>query len=287
MLQTIDNNIYTTAPQVKNFRVLEYSHIYSAHDHIPHDHELLYVLDGKMSLHVEDHLVFHAMPGDFLLVEAQTRHRDEFASLKGLRIMLLQFNWTNRDFFKIVNNRTLADLSYDTRNEIRRRLDFLRTNWDNSQEYWQYASIQLHSILLLFYFDLQKSLQNNEQPHIMPLQEAMQRAKHFLEQNYAEPLSLKLTAKHIGISPAYLSRIFHHEYGISFCQYLTSLRLEAARQLLQTTRLQIAEIANRCGFSSSSYFIKVFSDHYKTTPKNYAAEARNSGSLRRTAKSRQ
>lgn len=271
-MKKIVNNVFSTSPQVSNFRVLEYANIYSTNEHVPNENELLYVLDGKMTLHLEEHLVFQAMPGDFLIVESGIRHRDEFAALKGLRIMLLQFQWQDTDFFQLVNNRTLLNLSYDTRNEVRRRLDYMRANWLDTPESLQYASIQLHGILLLFYFDLVKSLHNSEQHHLLPLQEAMRRAKHFLEQNYAEQLSLKQTAKHIGISPAYLSRLFHQEYGVSFSKYLTSLRLEAARKLLQTTRLQIGEIANRCGFSSSSYFIKVFSEHYNVTPKNYIAE---------------
>ena len=104
------------------------------------------------------------------------------------------------------------------------------------------------------------------------MKEAMRRAKHFLDENFMDQVSLKQTARYIGISPAYLSRVFHHEYGVSFTQYLTAIRLAAAKELLQSTRLQIAEVAARCGFASSSYFIKVFSDHYGTTPKNYAGE---------------
>ena len=270
-MEQIIKNIFSTPPQATNFRIIEYDNIYSTTEHTPREHELLYVLDGKITLHWEEHLVFQAMPGDFLLVESGTRHRDEFSALKGLRILIMQFYWENKEFFQFVNNRTLPNLSYDVCNEVRRRLDFLLSNWVDSPEYKQHLSIQLHSILLLFYFDLQKS-QHSVEPHAMlPLHEAMRRAKHFLDQNYAEPLSLKQTAKHIGISPAYLSRIFHQEFGVSFSEYLTSQRLQVARKLLQTTRLQIAEIANRCGFSSSSYFIKVFSDHYKVTPKNYAA----------------
>ncbi len=265
------NKILNNCPQLTTFRVIEYANIYSTTEHVPREHELLYVLDGKITLHWEDHLVYQAMPGDFLLVEAGTRHRDEFALLKGLRILIMQFHWECNEFFQFVNNRTLPNLSYDVCNEVRRRLDFLRSNCDDSAEYKQHLSIQLHSILLLFYFDLMKSQKSSQLHSLMPLQEAMRRAKHFLDQNYAEPLSLKQTAKHIGISPAYLSRIFHHEFGVSFSEYLTSQRLQVARKLLQTTRLQIGEIANRCGFSSSSYFIKVFSDHYKVTPKNYAS----------------
>ena len=270
-MEQIIKNIFSTPPQATNFRIIEYDNIYSTTEHTPREHELLYVLNGEITLHWEEHLVFQAMPGDFLLVESGTRHRDEFSALKGLRILIMQFYWENKEFFQFVNNRTLPNLSYDVCNEVRRRLDFLLSNWVDSPEYKQHLSIQLHSILLLFYFDLQKS-QHSVEPHAMlPLHEAMRRAKHFLDQNYAEPLSLKQTAKHIGISPAYLSRIFHQEFGVSFSEYLTSQRLQVARKLLQTTRLQIAEIANRCGFSSSSYFIKVFSDHYKVTPKNYAA----------------
>ena len=260
------NKILNNCPQLTTFRVIEYANIYSTTEHVPREHELLYVLDGKITLHWEDHLVYQAMPGDFLLVEAGTRHRDEFALLKGLRILIMQFHWECNEFFQFVNNRTLPNLSYDVCNEVRRRLDFLRSNCDDSAEYKQHLSIQLHSILLLFYFDLMKSQKSSQLHSLMPLQEAMRRAKHFLDQNYAEPLSLKQTAKHIGISPAYLSRIFHQEFGVSFSEYLTSQRLAVARKLLQ-----IGEIANRCGFSSSSYFIKVFSDHYKVTPKNYAA----------------
>ena len=88
-MEKIVNNVFSTSPQVSNFRVLEYANIYSTNEHVPQENELLYVLDGKMTLHLEEHLVFQAMPGDFLIVESGISHRDEFAALKGLRIMLL------------------------------------------------------------------------------------------------------------------------------------------------------------------------------------------------------
>ena len=257
------------------FQVLEYANIYSTTEHVPATHELLYVLDGKLTLHLGNHLIFQAMPGDFLFVESGTPHRDEFAVLKGLRIMLLQFSWPDKEFFRVINNHSLLNLSYNVRSEVRRRLDYMRQNWESTPQGLQNASVQLHGILLLFYFDLLKSRQNAEPQPLLPLQEAMRRAKHFLDQNYAEPLNLKQTAEHIGISPAYFSRSFHREYGVSFHQYLTSLRLEAAHRLLQTTRLQIGEIAARCGFSSSSYFIRTFRQHYKITPKELQQNRRH------------
>lgn len=263
-----------SGPSLKGFRVLEYDNIYSKKEHIPDSHELLYVLDGRMSLHLNDGCSYRAMPGDFLLVPAGIPHRDEFAPLKGLRILFIQFTWDAENFFQTVNNRSLAVLSYEVRTEARRRLEYMRARWHNTTEDIMHASLQLHSILMLFFSELIKDstednmLQNND----LPMREAMRCAKHFLEQNYGEHVSLGQTARHIGISPAYLSRIFHHEYGVSFAKFLTAIRLEASRELLQSTRLQVAEVANRCGFSSSSYFIKVFSEHYGVTPKNYAGK---------------
>ena len=263
-----DNSFLTVPPQMVRFQVLEYANRYSTTAHVPTTHELMYVLDGKLTLHLGEHLVFQAMPGDFLFVESGVRHRDEFAVLRGLRIMLLQFSWPNQEFFRIINNHSLLNLSYNVRSEVWRRLDFMRSNWDDTPECLHHASIELHGILLLFYFDLRKNGRRVEPPPLQPQTEAMRRAKHFLEQNYAKPLNLEQTARHIGLSPAYFSRSFHREYGMSFSKYLTSLRLEAAHRLLQTTRLQIGEVASRCGFSSSSYFIKVFSEHYRVTPKD-------------------
>ena len=278
----MDNNqldFLSVPPEISSFRVIEFENRYSQLEHADQTHELLYILDGRMTLHLSGNLKFQAVPGDLLIIPACTRHRDEFAPLKGLRILLVQFQWNAPEFFAKIDNRSLLALSYSVRTEVRRRLEFMRDQWINNPEGLLNAAIQMHGILVLFYFDL--VLKNNVHAanSIMPMQEAMRRAKHFLDQNFAEQVSLQETAEHIGISPGYLSRVFHHEYGISFSKYLTALRLTHAVQLLQNHQLQIGEIALRCGFSSSSYFIKVFSEHFGVTPKNYNSSSANSKSM--------
>ena len=281
-MQEENKKFLSSQPQLREFRVLDYDNIYSQYEHKSHSHELLYVLDGRMTLHLAGNLKFQAMPGDFLLVPQNVLHRDEFARMKGLRIMMLQFIWEEEEYFRIVNNLSLHNLSYEVRTECRRRLEFMRAHWHNTTEDKLHGSIQLHGILMLFYFDLLNVSDTPVPAAGVPMKEAMRRAKHFLDDNFMDQVSLKQTAQHIGISPAYLSRVFHHEYGVSFTQYLTAIRLAAAKELLQSTHLQIAEVAARCGFASSSYFIKVFSDHYGTTPKNYAVEKGKSDELPRS-----
>ena len=51
-----------------------------------------------------------------------------------------------------------------------------------------------------------------------------------------------------------------------------ALRLEAARHFLRNTSLQTGEVAQRCGFNSASYFIRVFAKRWGVTPKSRAGQ---------------
>ena len=256
---------FSVRPRLRHFSVLEFDNVYSEREHRNNSHELLYVLEGRMTLHLGKNLEFLAEPGDFLLIPTGTLHRDEFMRLKGLRILFIQFEWEQEEFFRRVDNRALNRLSYETRCEARRRLEFLRDRREKTDLWKLRASLELHSILMLFYFDLAGAAENAPAAP-EPSSEIMRRVKHYLDQNYGEQVSLKDAAAYASMSPSYLSRQFHREYGIGFSAYLTARRLEAARRLLHDTNLQVEEVALRCGFSSGNYFIKVFRRHCGTTP---------------------
>ena len=269
-MNRFDRNLIGCLPDFHNFKIIDYPGCYSDHEHAASFNELLYVLNGKVTLHIHPDLKFRAVPGDFLIVPAGVMHRDEFAVDKGLRILMLQFNWDKKEYFDIVDNPGLADLSYSVRTEARRRLEFALEQWENSddEDDRNYAALQLHGILMLFYRDIARG-RSEAPPARRNSTGALDQVKRFMENNYAAPINLRQAAEKIGVSPSHLSRIFRREYGIGFNQHLLSLRLEAARQLLIGSRLQIAEIAARCGFGSCSYFIRQFRTHFGTTPKNY------------------
>lgn len=257
-------------PKVRTFRVHEYDKVYSTYKHKSNFHELLYILEGRMTLHLGEKLKFHAIPGDFLLIPAGIPHRDEFQLLKGLRILLVHFDWDEPEYFQNITNRALINLSYETRSEAQRRLEFLRAHWNNTEFGLANTSLHLHSILMLFYCDIMQLNSDGSAGTIpAPAVETMRRVKHFLDQNFSSPISLKDAAEFAGISSSYLSRQFHHEYGIGFNAYLTARRLESSRHLLHNSSLQMGEIAAMCGFSSVSYFIRVFRQHYGITPKKH------------------
>lgn len=87
-----------------------------------------------------------------------------------------------------------------------------------------------------------------------------------IDQNYEKNISLKELAELVHLSPAYLSRRFHQEQGMSIRNYIARKRVERAGHLLQTTNLSIRDICETCGFSNTAYFYKMCKEHAGLSP---------------------
>lgn len=71
------------------------------------------------------------------------------------------------------------------------------------------------------------------------------------------------------VSPAYFSRLFHENAGVSFKQYQTMLRIELAKRHLEEQKLPIIEVGSECGFNTPSQFIRAFRQLTGMTPSAY------------------
>ncbi len=87
---------------------------------------------------------------------------------------------------------------------------------------------------------------------------SMALALNYIHHHFREPLRLADVARQAGLSPAYFSQQFHRLAGVTFQDYVQSLRVCLAVHLLETTRLSVAEIGFASGFQSSSHFSRVF-----------------------------
>lgn len=63
--------------------------------------------------------------------------------------------------------------------------------------------------------------------------------KEYIEKNYTSPISLKEISENLYISQSYLSALFKEQIGVNFLQYLTDLRIEKAKELLETSNLKV------------------------------------------------
>lgn len=94
-------------------------------------------------------------------------------------------------------------------------------------------------------------------------------AKEYIQEHYAENLSIKDVAEKIGISGGYLSTMFNQEMGESFVEHLNSIKIEHACIYLKQNYFKVYEIAYKVGFQDEKYFTKVFKKVKGITPKEY------------------
>ncbi|GAB3280896.1 helix-turn-helix transcriptional regulator [Kineosporia babensis] len=90
------------------------------------------------------------------------------------------------------------------------------------------------------------------------------RVARSLTQNPGDQTSLEEWARRLHVSVKTLQRDFEREFGISYSQWRTRLRLLASRVLLETT--PVTEVAHRVGYASTSAFIVAFTREFGITP---------------------
>jgi YesN/AraC family two-component response regulator len=84
-----------------------------------------------------------------------------------------------------------------------------------------------------------------------------------------DKLELKSIATALNYSPNYLGQVFRNNTGQKISEFVTSCRIDEARQLLKTTNTTINEISNMTGFGSASYFCTIFKNNTGLTPEQY------------------
>jgi two-component system response regulator YesN len=133
------------------------------------------------------------------------------------------------------------------------------------------ALITLSSLLIFIIWKIKKKEVKNE-PHVHESIEnpIILKAKKFIEEHLNdEKLSRDEIANCVGLTPSYLSVLYKKETGQHISEYINYARLEKAKELLATTSKNISEIAYEVGFSSQSYFTRLFSHEFKISPNKY------------------
>lgn len=103
----------------------------------------------------------------------------------------------------------------------------------------------------------------------MQLSPVVRRTINYIEEHYAEGISMKEISLSFNINAAYLGYLFKKETGIFFNHYLTELRLEHAMELLCHTGKRISDIAAEIGFATTSHFITTFKKKTGLSPLKY------------------
>lgn len=96
----------------------------------------------------------------------------------------------------------------------------------------------------------------------------------WLEDNYHREILFPQVCERFGLSVRTLNRRFKHALGQTPLEYLQNIRINTAKDLLKTSNLSIAEIADKVGYQDTNYFSALFKKHLATTPNSYRETVR-------------
>jgi AraC-like DNA-binding protein len=100
-----------------------------------------------------------------------------------------------------------------------------------------------------------------------------------IHQAFDTDLTLEYCASQINYHPHYVSKVFRHEVGVTFSDYLLRFRLQMAKRWLTETDMTITEIAERLKYTNATNFIRYFRKIEGTTPGKYRENASNFTSI--------
>lgn len=91
----------------------------------------------------------------------------------------------------------------------------------------------------------------------------------YIKENAAGDINLNIAAEKFGRSSAYMSALFKKGTGMGFNEYITSIRMNMAKQMLEDTGIPISEVSSLCGYLNPKYFSVAFKNVFGMSPAAY------------------
>lgn len=117
-----------------------------------------------------------------------------------------------------------------------------------------------------------KNMTEEDNPAMQKLntEQYFQKIKDYIRLHMVEPLSLSLVSREMGVSQTYLSKLFRKYEDTTFGNYLTSLRMEKAKEILRgKERVFVKDVAAQVGYKDQFYFSRIFYSYTGVRPSEY------------------
>ena len=255
------------------------------HNHVHPEYELNLLLHGKRRMLVGNRS-YIIEEGTLVLVDSNRIHRsdvvegDPNAYYERIILYISKDKVEKYDsifpelemgsFFRQYDG--IYVLSPGERQRAMQMFDTVRQELDSGQE----KSQTLIDLTIIGFFI---SFWRSRRPAVFPAgeQDPQKKGKssvaydvsEYILAHFCEQIRLEDLAERFFISESYLSRSFKDAIGVGITEYINILRIRKSQELLEDSRLSVAEIAQAVGFESASYFGRVFQKHFEISPSQY------------------
>ncbi len=242
--------------------------------HFHNVHELYFLERGSTKYFIGNEL-FLLSPGDIVFVPKGEFHRTDNMESSVTERILFQFDdafigQEYQPYIEELKKRKHLHVSQEHLSKLRYVFQKLESENQLKEEgFEEMEKLYLRQLLILLcrYHQTESPRKNFSETYRL-----ISDAARHISANCNEELTLEGLAKKYALSPYYFSKLFKEVMGIGLSQYINVARITLALQLLSETKLSVTEIAAKCGFNDSGYFIQTFKKLVGVTPKRYSLE---------------
>lgn len=215
--------------------------------------DVTYVVDGMAEYHIGDE-IYHVKKGDLICIPRNTYRAATTSSENPVESYAANFFLWSQDGreltlpLPVISHIGIVQKLIDRHRELSDT--WVQKDFGHALKVRGIMCLILHQILCLL---LDKSHLTYEDPRIKS-------SIHYINLHYSDPLCIDEMAQRFHLNPVYYGSLFRESMGMTFKQYVISVRLNYAENMLKSGEYSIGAVALQCGFSDIYYFSKLFKE---------------------------
>lgn len=253
------------------FNVLWHNRDYTA----PHWHnglEILYLLEGSEDCYLGEEECIRMKKGDFLVINSRVVHSVQCP--RQCREMLIQIPYPMMKRF--ISQIDGLEFVCEKITGKKQRMDtFLVESalstlaelhpFQSPEEILEFYS-QIYHLLAVLVKDFSVSVTSDKMEISEKYMERLGMITSYVKEHYMEEISLQEIARLVSLNPDYFTRFFKKYMGMTFLDYVNSVRMEHVVRDLQRTDLSVQKLLEIHGFTNYKLFMKMYKSRFESTP---------------------
>ena len=226
------------------------------------DYYLIYVTEGSLMFNSCDKKIY-LKPFDAIVLPPNTPYIQGLDKEERLNYLWVHFTGSNIDelLLQFGIERFPHINKVNSNNHIQTRFQRLLGCFTKNDDFIERdLSASLEKLLI----ELARSIKSNDKPKIN-----LAKSISYINNNYNSCIKIPDLAKMDGLSMTQYNLHFKKQMGMAPTKYIISLRMNSAKELIETSNLSLKQIGSMCGYEDYNFFAKVFKQFTGTSPKNY------------------